>query len=407
VAARRRSSTLGLPRAAALYFRLAGAPADDAGLRALLAGFTEWTALRALARRDGVSAAVRRRLRATGAAIPGAVADALAREADVLDFHRLQLERRLGEVLERLAGAGLRPVLLKGAGLGHTVYRRPLDRPMRDLDLLLPPEEAELAAHLLMEAGWRPESPAAVPAAYAGHQHLPPLREPGSGLAVVELHRDLFGAGHPFGLDADGVRDRSRLVRTPLGPVLVPAPADQLLHAGLHFAWAHELRWGFWQLAADVAALSRHAPTRGDPASAGVPWRGLAERARAARAERGLYWALRLAERLGGAPVPGPVLASLRPSMPASAEEALLRHYAHQLAPGPGNAPSVALTRRLWEVGMRPAAEGHGRSRPWAVGVAARPTGAAPPAAARLRGQFARLAAWGRYCRLVVTRGDA
>ena len=406
MAAHPRASSLGLPRAAALYFRLAGAPPDDAALRALLAGFTEWTALRALARRDGVSAAVRRRLRAAGATIPGAAADALAREGDVLDFHRLQLERRLGEVLERLAGAGLRPVLLKGAGLGHTVYRRPLDRPMRDLDLLLPPEEAERAAHLLLEAGWRPEAPAAA-TAYTGHQHLPPLREPGPGLAVVELHRDLFGAGHPFGLDADGVRARARLVRTPLGPVLVPAPEDQLLHAGLHFAWAHELRWGFWQLAADVAALSRHAPTRGDPASAGVPWRGLAERAAAARAERGLFWALRLAEQLGGAPVPAPVLARLRPPMAAPAERALLRHYAHQLTPGPGNAPSVALTRRLWEVGMWPAAEGHGRSRPWAVGVAARPADGVPRAAARLRGQLGRLAAWGRYCRLVVARGDA
>jgi hypothetical protein len=389
------SPSAGLPRAAALYFRLAAAPPGDERLRALLDGFAEWTALRALARRDGVTAVLRRRLRAAGAVVPAAEAEAFGREADVLDFHRLQLERRLGEVLALLDGAGLRPVLLKGAGLAHTAYRRPVDRPMRDLDVLLPAGEAELAVRLLTEAGWRPAEQGVAAAAYAAHQHLPPLREPAPGSAIVEVHRELFAAGHPFALDAAEVRRRARPVRTVPGPALVPSPEDQLLHACLHFAWAHELRWGFWQLAADVAALA-------SGGAVGPAWRAFVERAAAARGEAGAFWALRLAERLGGAEVPAGVLAALRPRLAAGAERALLRHFALQLAPGGGNVPSVALGRWLWEAGMRPGAAGHGRARPWAVGVPGERAAASPGVRARARGQLGRLAAWGRYCRAVL-----
>ena len=391
----RARTPLGLPRAAALYFRLAGAPPDDPLLGTLLDGFADWEALRALARRDGTTGAVWRRVKAAGAAPPPGAADAFRREADVLDFHRLLLERRLGEVLAVLAGAGLTPVLLKGAGLARTAYRRPAERPMRDLDLLLARPEAERASALLEAAGWRPPS-ATGSGLYDGHQHLPPLASPGGDGGVVELHHALVPPAHPFALDAAAIRGRARSIRVGGAEALVPAAEDQLLHACLHFAWSHELRWGFWQLAADVAALAR-----GDGAtrsSGGLRWRTVAERAAAARCAAGVHWALRLAAAVGGAPVDAGTVAGLRPA--AAGDGLLLRHLAHQLAPGPGNVPSVALARRLWARALRPPAMARG-ALPWAAGAGGARL-AMVPIGRRLAAQLGRASAWGRYWRALV-----
>ena len=391
----RARSPLGLPRTAALYFRLAGAGPTDPVLRELLDGYAAWEALRALARRDGTTGALWRRLKAAGAAPAPADADAFRREADVLDFHRLLLERRLGEVLAVLAGEGLCPVLLKGAGLAHTAYRRPAERPMRDLDLLLPRAEAERAAALLREAGWRPGR-GADDGRYDGHQHLPPLVSPGGEGGVVELHHALFPAAHPAGLDASAIRARARSVRIAGAEALVPSAEDQLLHACLHFAWSHELRWGFWQLAADVAAL---AGGRGAArSSGGLRWGAVVERAAAARLGAGAYWALRLAGAAGGAPADAETLARLRPA--ATGDGLLLRHLAHQLAPGPGNVPSVALARRLWARAVRPSAA-EGAAEPWAAGAGGERL-AAVPIGRRLAAQLGRASAWGRYWRALV-----
>ena len=392
---RRARAPLGLPRTVALYFRLAGAPPDDPVLRELLDGFAEWEALRALARRDGTAGALWRRVKAAGAAPAPSVADAFRREADVLDFHRLLLERRLGEVLGVLAGAGLCPVLLKGAGLAHTAYRRPAERPMRDLDLLLTRPEAEQAAAMLRAAGWRP-APTAGDGRYDGHQHLAPLVSPGGEGGVVELHHALFPAAHPFALDAAAVRGRARSIRIAGAEALVPAAEDQLLHACLHFAWSHELRWGFWQLAADVAALER--ADGAARSSGGLRWRAVAERAAVGRCGAGAYWALRLAGAVGGAPTDGETLARLRPA--AAGDGLLLRHLAHQLAPGPGNVPSVTLARRLWARALRPPTA-DGAAAPWAAGAGGERL-AVVPIGRRLAAQLGRASAWGRYWRAVV-----
>ena len=392
----RARSPLGLPRVAALYFRLASAPPADPVLRELLDGFAEWEALRVLARRDGTTGAVWRRLKAAGAAPAPADADAFRREADVLDFHRLLLERRLGEVLALLAQVGLSPpVLLKGAGLAHTAYRRPAERPMRDLDLLLPRPEAEQASSLLQAAGWRPAAGSS-DGLYDGHQHLRPLVSPGGAGGVVELHHALFPGAHPSALDAAAVRGRARPMRVAGAEALVPSAEDQLLHACLHFAWSHELRWGFWQLAADVAALARG--NGAAHSSGGLRWRVVVERAAAARCGAGAYWALRLAGVVAGAPTDAETLAGLRP--PATGDGLLLRHLAHQLAPGPGNVPSVTLARRLWARALRPP-PAVGAAAPWATGAGGERL-AAVPIGHRFAAHLARASAWGRYWRAVV-----
>jgi hypothetical protein len=69
-----------------------------------------------------------------------------------------QRTRRIVEifsaVFDRLNGAGLRPMLVSGLATSSFAYPEPALRHCHDIDLLLPPGEVELAAMLLVGAGF-------------------------------------------------------------------------------------------------------------------------------------------------------------------------------------------------------------------------------------------------------------
>ncbi|MHB1224976.1 MAG: nucleotidyltransferase family protein [Gemmatimonadaceae bacterium] len=423
----RSADPAGLGGAPAHYPRRAGATpgptgrAPSAAAAELAAAGPDWADVRALARRERVTAALWPRLRralelAPGAVVlPGEVEEAFRREAMVAEFDARRMEALLHEVLATLAARGIEPLLLKGAGLAYTVFGGMARRPMRDLDLLVPREALAPAVAALRAAGWEEANSDRPAGRYAAHQHAPPLVAPG-GVGEVELHDALFPPGHPFLMDGGAVLARARWVPSPVGAVLVPAPADQLIHACLHFAWSHELRWGAWRAMADVAALVGAAAAE-DAAPADVAGGSLggadavvgaraldelADEGRAAGGGSAVYWTLRLSALLAGVPVPEPWLAALAPG--GWGEWALLeRHLAHQLLPGPGNAPSVALARLGWAAALRPGRSGHGRSRPWLVGAAlaeAERSGAGLRGSSRLRAigrQVMSAGRWRRY----------
>ncbi|HEY0971273.1 MAG TPA: nucleotidyltransferase family protein [Gemmatimonadales bacterium] len=384
---------LGVERA--LYLLLAGARPGDPRLRRLVAGPVDWATLRALARRDGVTGELWRRLREGGATLPEEAAGAWEREARVADFHLLRLETRLGEVCRVLEGAGVRPVLIKGAGVAYTVHGGIRRRPMSDVDLLVEPGELERALEALEETGWRATAPETE---YVAHHHAPPLQDPAGEGVIVELHHELVPGSPPFAFGADDVRRRAREVEAPWGSVVVPDPVDQLLHVAIHFAWSHELRWGAWRAFADVAAL-----VRGEGSGGWLPQ----VRGRASRAglERVLGWTLRLAGEVGGVTLPPEGVDMVRRGAPG--RPALARHLAHQLLPGPGASPSVSLGRAAWELAVRPggsgSAAGASSARPWRAG----PPGGRPVAATlarRVGRQLARARDWVLYLRTVGRR---
>jgi hypothetical protein len=74
------------------------------------------------------------------------------REAAVVDAVR---SRELRALLDAFAGAGVRPVLLKGAALAHTHYSRPELRPRSDTDLMIPLQSRALVSHTLETLGYR------------------------------------------------------------------------------------------------------------------------------------------------------------------------------------------------------------------------------------------------------------
>lgn len=366
-----------------------------------LAATVDWTAFRAIARRDGTTAAVHRRLRAAGVGMPQDVATAFEREASVLDFHRLRLERALQSALDVLTRAGLRPVLLKGAAVARVAYARAVDRPMTDADLLLAPADADAAVRLLRAAGWRdaPGDPDGGADSYAAHHHLPPLVAPDGSGALLEVHRDVLPAGHPFAWDGAAVLARAS-AWTDDGGVLLPDPVDLLLHACVHFAWAHELRHGAWRTFADLSALLSATGVDGRPL---VDASTVAGRADDGRASSVVGWTLRLAHELAGVTTPAP----LRRLVPAGMSAGpLVRALAGEFEPGGARAPSVAVGRLAWERAIRPERSGHGSARPWRVGrggvPAERDGGRATTP--RMLVQVRRLGRWARWLRRVLGR---
>lgn len=341
----------------------AGPPVADPVIRDLCAGPRfEWPGLLERAERQGITGALWRRLRRIGVAPADDAGTAAWQRAALRADHRTLLAGVAGDaVLEVLAGAGLRPVVLKGGALARAVYSHRADRPMLDLDVLLPREVLPEARRRCEEAGWVPALQAGDEEArtfFGAHQHEVPLRDPRTG-AQLELHSELFFEGHPFApLAADRVLTRAVFGAAGLAPgVGMPSDDDLLLHLALHFAWSHVMSSGFWRACADLSALV---------AAGRIDWDAVPSRAREARAETALFWTLHLAGELAMVPVPAPVLRALRAGfVPDALVGPLTRHFAWHCTGAPGSCPSVALARGLWRAGLRPARSRHGGALPW------------------------------------------
>jgi hypothetical protein len=347
-----------LPAEATFLALVASGEEADEQLRKLLEGSLQWEPLVTLAARERAIAPLARRLHALGAStVPSAVMDRLDRLALVSDFQLSTLHDRLARVLTLLASRNIEAVLLKGAGLAYSAYKRPTARPMGDVDLLVPPDRAHEAWQLMTTDGWVRRSDIAPERNYDEHHHLAPL-EDAQGLQMgLELHIALFTRQAPFNLPPTQIWESARPIRVGSASALVPSPEDQLLHAALHFAWTHEMMFGAWRTMRDVERLTSSGELR---------WDTFVAKAQAARGATCCYWTLRLARELVGATVPDAVLATLAPPLPARVLRSLMAYFAVHALPVEGTTThSVTLSRALWKLAVSPGRQGHGTSRPW------------------------------------------
>jgi len=154
-----------------------------------------------------------------------------------------------------LEAAGLRPVALKGAWLAWQVYPEPALRPLRDLDLLLPAEEAIPAFRLLEAHGYalldRPDL--SLEDILRLDKHMPPLRSPRG--VTVELHHRLWEIDGRMDHAAPAAGEADFLARCRrVDGVLFPCPQDMLVHIIVHAAYDHRLDCGALVLS-DIAYL--------------------------------------------------------------------------------------------------------------------------------------------------------
>lgn len=360
-AARARSDAHGkdlrstLTPAARVFALTAGTGDRRVELVEMASGHVDWADVARLAARERAAAQVYRCL---VAALGQDAADItqLRRLAKVSEFQLAFLNQRLRRTLEEFARAGIEVVLLKGAGLALSAYSDVSDRPMGDVDLLVPADRAVEAWQLAVNAGWVPRRDIEADRAYDEHHHLSPLEDP-FGIGVgLEVHTELFSLQAPFSLNAEAVWKEARRMHAGTVTVWVPEVHHQLLHSCLHFAWSHEASFGAWRTIRDVMTiLDSHT----------VDWDKFVALADDCRGSSCCYWTLRLVRELGGALIPERVLEQLAPPVPRWLSVILLRHLASQAFPSRRQCPSVFLARMLWEFAIQPDSQRHGPARPW------------------------------------------
>jgi len=148
---------------------------------------------------------------------------------------------RAAEALRAVHDAGISTLLLKGIALSPAHYEDGGARPMEDIDVLVPPGDADRALSALTEAGWRrqPEKRDAVGLRTIHAQHLL-----GPGGLNLDLHR--------YALEQLAPDDRFWSASVELELMGVPTrtlcPTDHLLHVLAH--------GGRWQPVAPVRWLA-------------------------------------------------------------------------------------------------------------------------------------------------------
>lgn len=232
-------------------------------------------------------------------AIPPGVRDRLRAAHRKHALRNLAIFRELATVTRILDAVDIPSIALKGAFLARFAYLEPGLRPMRDLDLLLRPDQTVQAFELLKEHGYRPVFDGSPEAYFADRIHLPPLR--GAGGVTVELHHRLT----PPDMAANGFEEKlwARSIRKPLGgrEVAFPCAEDMLLHLCIHATLDHQLDLGPLALV-DVARLVE---------TEQLDWAGFVQMVRGGEWERVALPLLYLARAHAGANIPQEVMTAL------------------------------------------------------------------------------------------------
>jgi hypothetical protein len=143
------------------------------------------------------------------------------------------LLKTLDEVIGLLTDAGIVVLALKGAALSLTIYPEMALRPMRDIDLLVRPEQAWAAQNLLVQHGFT----AATGPRPADHFHLPSLHLAVDSIPVcIELHHGFFPNCPPFYRkpDFDSLLQTALSFALPSRMAWCLGPEDMLWHVFHH-----------------------------------------------------------------------------------------------------------------------------------------------------------------------------
>jgi hypothetical protein len=140
------------------------------------------------------------------------------------------LRSQLVQVVSALNAVGIEPTVLKGGiRLIDDLYPNPAWRMMRDLDLLLPPDQIQDAAKALEGTGYVARAVAHHSGARRHHHHAP-LDHP-DHLAKVELHTELFAsARHRRLLPASELLAATRPAKFGGMEIRIPSDEHQLVH---------------------------------------------------------------------------------------------------------------------------------------------------------------------------------
>lgn len=124
-----------------------------------LAGDLNWGLLLQLARFHRVQGLVRRGIADAGLTIPSEVAELLSGDAKGIAVANLRAIAECDALLKAFESYRVEVVFLKGVTLGKLAYGNPALKAAADIDLLIAPENIEVAASTLRDLGYHSEIP--------------------------------------------------------------------------------------------------------------------------------------------------------------------------------------------------------------------------------------------------------
>ncbi len=219
-----------------------------------------------------------------------------------------------------LGDAGIECIALKGMHLCNQVYRRPTDRTMCDIDLMVRRNDLMRASDLLLQSGMVVgESNHKEGEADYCH-HLVPIATRCGG--SIELHWTLK---RDVPLDLDGLWERSETIAADGMEVRVLSPVDQMLHTVLHGVFPHvEVKL---RTLLDLHRLVAYHGGRFD-------WQVLLQRARAWELENSVLLMLGVIRTVFASPVPEAVFSGRMPDSLKQMEAVAIRCIFSEQAAG-------------------------------------------------------------------------
>jgi hypothetical protein len=164
----------------------------------LLAGPLQWSRLLERARRYGIFPLLYAGLRTLG--FPGVPDNIRSEWTKVFRFNAIQNELLAGElarILQLLGDAGIPVMPLKGIALGESLYGDPALRVCADIDVLVPPQHAIEAFHIVVASGYQPEftQPRLLDLVARYGKHFVMTRQDRLRAYALELHSGLLWGG--------------------------------------------------------------------------------------------------------------------------------------------------------------------------------------------------------------------
>ncbi|MEM6828466.1 MAG: nucleotidyltransferase family protein [Pseudomonadota bacterium] len=149
-------------------------------------------------------------------------------------FRSLTMQNALLNIADTLDANGITYAALKGASLSVEFYAAPALRPMRDLDILVAPDEAERAYSVLQEAGFA-KVPGKGEWSVDRYHHLPLLQNDGG--VFLELHHRIAPTEWSGSLPlAQRILANARVMNVQGKAVRMVHPTDNALHLIVHAA---------------------------------------------------------------------------------------------------------------------------------------------------------------------------
>jgi len=177
--------------------------------------------------------------------IPAALRESWARSYRRSAFRALSIRQTMGFVASSLAHAQIPYAILKGAWLSWQAYEHSALRPMRDLDIIVPPDLARDAYIALATVGFVPRKPhePSIDFAMEHGKHLPGLVHPRTAVSV-EVHHRLTSPkmpGNAAAIQTAELLSRSGCFGSEQEKFRCLAPTDTLLHLIIHAVYEHKL----------------------------------------------------------------------------------------------------------------------------------------------------------------------